>query len=181
MARGDRKSDAAVAQQLEEIIDLANSLPGGYYKRGNQKEIAAQLGVDRTTVYRSLKPLVEKMRETNPEKFIEGRLAQKEVYELMERALIEGKIPPDVARAWQSIRDSISRLMGYDAPSKSITAHVTANTSVQYRFLEHSHGLSADQIEEVFKFMDALPRRKVTIDMSGFGPPQLTEGGNASD
>jgi hypothetical protein len=180
MARGDRKSDAAVEQQLEEIIDLANELPGGPYKYGNQKKMADQLGVHRTTIYRNLKPLVEQMRETNPEKFIEGRLAQKEVYELMERALIEGKIPADVARAWQSIRDSISRLMGYDAPSKSLHVSVAANTAVQYRFLEHSHGLSAEQIEDVFRLMDALPRRTVSIadcypGQSG-KPPQLTEG-----
>src|SRR5437016_6637087 len=110
MGDRSRDDDANVAQQLEEIIDLANEIPGGPARYGNQKKIAAQLGVSRWTVYRSLKPLVEKMRETNPEKFIEGRLAQKEVYELMERALVEGKIPSDVARAWQSIRDSISRL-----------------------------------------------------------------------
>lgn len=156
-------SKAEVAQQLEDIIDLAESLPGNYFKRGKQKKIAAELGVCRQTVAKHLNPLVEKLRETNPEKFIEGQLKQKEIYELMERALVEGHIPPDVARAWQSIRDSISRLMGYDAPSKSVHVNVTANTAVQYRFLERAHGLTADQIESVFKFMDALPRASVSI------------------
>ncbi len=166
--RTGSNSKAGVAKQLEEMIDLAISLPGDPFKRGKQKKIAAELGVCRQTVANHLKPLVNKLRESNPEKFIEGQLEQKEIYELMERSLVEGKIPADVARAWQSIRDSIGRLMGYDGPSKSVHVNVAANTAVQYRFLEHSHGLSADQIEETFRFMDALPRRKVTIDMSGF-------------
>jgi hypothetical protein len=163
MTERTRDDDANVAQQLDEIIDLANEMPGGPHRYGNQKKMAEALGVSRWTIYRSLKPLVEQMRDTNPEKFLEGRLQQKAVYELMEQALVEGTIPPDVARAWQSIRDSISRLMGYDAPSKSVHVNVATNTAVQYRFLEHSHGLRADQIEEVFRFMDALPRRTVSI------------------
>jgi hypothetical protein len=174
-----RDDDANVAQQLEEIIDLANEMPGGPHRYGNQKKMAEAMGVSRWTIYRSLKPLVEQMRETNPEKFLEGRLTQKAVYELMEEALVSGKIEPDVARAWQSIRDSISRLMGYDSPSKSVHVSVTANTAVQYRFLERAHGLTADQIESVFKFMDALPRASVSI--AGCYPKQLTEGEVVAD
>jgi hypothetical protein len=171
MARGDRQSDAAVAQQLEEIIDLANTLPGGYYKRGNQKKIADEVGVNRTTIYRNLKPLVEKLRETNPEKFIEGRLEQKEIYELMERALVEGTIPPDVARAWQSIRDSISRLMGYDAPSKSLHVNVVANQTGRFhKFVQAAAGLTETQLEQVFKFAASLEREPLAMPA---GPPPL--------
>ena len=61
-----------------------------------------------------------------------------------------------------------------NAPTTSVTAHIRGDgTSVQYQFLEHSHGLKADQLQEVFKFMDSLPRTSVTI--ADCFTPQLKE------
>jgi hypothetical protein len=180
MGDRSRDDDANVAQQLEEIIDLANEIPGGPHRYGNQKKMAEALGVSRWTIYRSLKPLVEKMRETNPEKFLEGRLQQKAVYELMEQALVEGTIEPDVARAWQSIRDSISRLMGYDAPSKSVHVNVsTDGTGRFHKFVQSVAGLSEAQLEQVFAFAAALEREPLA--MPAGPPPLMLESGDVEE
>ncbi|MGA8761500.1 MAG: hypothetical protein WB562_01305 [Candidatus Sulfotelmatobacter sp.] len=183
-----KNSTAAVEQQLSEIIDLANSLPSGYYKSGSQKKIAAELGVTRQTVAKHLNPLVKKLRETNPEKFIEGQLKQKEIYELMERALVEGKIPPDVARAWQSIRDSISRLMGYDAPSKSITAHVNGDVDpasmrlwqrAVYELRHIPEAKLASFWERVKPIITELEEREIVLDASYYPPKPALPAGDA--
>lgn len=48
-------------------------------------------------------------------------------------------------------------------------------TGVTVEFLKHSHGLSDTQIEEVFAFMDALPRAPIVVDASYFPPTEEEE------
>ena len=49
----------------------------------------------------------------------------------MERSLVEGKIPGGrCENIGEGVRDSIGRLMGYDAPSKSRHRDVGANTAI---------------------------------------------------
>jgi hypothetical protein len=79
-----------------------------------------------------------------------------------------------------AILDRRVDILGLNAPKKAIVGHVTQNTAVQYRFLEHAHGLSAEQIEEAFRFMDDLPRKRVSIAdcFPGQQPTKLLEDGS---
>lgn len=167
------KSQAEAAHTLEEIIDLAGEMPPSVSRgstkapyiagaRGSRKEIAAAMGVHPTTVTRKLKKVVKELARTNPEGLLEARLQQRAIFELMEEALVSGKIEPDVARAWQSIRDSISRLMGYDAPSKSQSVHVNVEATVPpaYDFYDRVcfefKGVPRDRWEEAFLAVRAV-------------------------
>lgn len=121
------------------------------------------------------KHLAPKWDAMNNEAFREYQL--NELWQLREQ-LSNPAIKPDRRiELALAILDRQIRLAGTEAASKSIVAHVRENTAVQYRFLEHSHGLSAEQIEEVFSFMDSLPRpKKMSIaDLFPTQQPQLAE------
>jgi hypothetical protein len=69
------------------------------------------------------------------------------------------------------VQDRLSRLLGLDAPTKSVSATVSANAggpAEAFEFLRHSHGLSEEQLAEVYAFMDQLPRKPLVIDASSF-------------
>lgn len=67
-----------------------------------------------------------------------------------------------------AIRDRINRLIGCDAPTKSISAKVNADVDpdalVGYRrFVAETRGLDATQIEAVYKFARSLVRPTITV------------------
>jgi hypothetical protein len=153
----------------------------------SQQNAAAELGVCRQTVGKYLRDCDIDWASLNAvalapikKKLIEELLA-------MADAVLAGEYPEKKVETWRGLMSDFAKVAGLNAPTTSITAHVDASsTQVQYRFLEHSHGLSADQIEEVFRFMDALPRRTVSIadcypGQSGKPVPQLIEGEEVTD
>ena len=174
--RGNRNSGAKIEARRAEVVAAVTS-----DDQVGIADLAATLGVSRQTLWRDLQAIEARYVEGSQDDVAAFKKSQYDALIRIESATAEGSIEPDVANALVRIRDSVARLLGLNAPEKRITAHVAANTAVQYRFLEHSHGLSADQIEEVFRFMDALPRRTVSIadcypGQSGKPVPQLTEG-----
>jgi hypothetical protein len=176
--RGNRNPAAKIAQRRAEVaaaIKLDDQV--------GKQELADSLGVSRATLWRDLQAIEARHVEGSKDDVAAFKKSQYDALMRIESATAEGSIPPEVANALIRIRDSVARLLGLNAPERRITAHLDAsNTQVQYRFLEHSHGLSADQIEEVFRFMDTLPRSKVTIaDCFPQQTPQLTEGEKNSD
>jgi hypothetical protein len=64
------------------------------------------------------------------------------------------------------ILKSRRELRGLDEPRKteSKNLNVTVNATIQNQFLERSYGLSALQINEVFRVMDAMPRQRVSLE-----------------
>lgn len=66
------------------------------------------------------------------------------------------------------IHDRLARLLGLDAPTKSISAKVNADVDpdalVGYRrFVAETRGLDTEQIEAVYKFARSLARPTITI------------------
>ncbi len=175
--RGNRNSEAKIEARRAEVAAAINAP-----ERVTRKDLADSLGVSTPTLWRDLKAIRARYVEGSEQDVLAFKRSQYEALMRIEQALIEGTIPADVANAITRIRSEVAKLLGLNAPERRITAHVDASTTqVQYRFLEHSHGLSAEQIEEVFRFMDALPRRTVSIadcypGQSGKPVPQLTEG-----
>jgi len=171
------KSDAATIEARRiRLIELLNE--------GKSEVEAAEMLRDEgypgspDTIRRDVRALAPAWRAANEQAFDEFRQKQLALLsELSEQAKNPNIKPDRRIELLLSILDREIRLTGTEAPSKSIIGHVSGNTTVQYRFLEHSHGLNEQQIEEVFAFMDSLPRRKVSIaDCFPNQRPQLEAG-----
>jgi transcriptional regulator with XRE-family HTH domain len=157
---GKRKPDSVIAQRVADAVPRLNA-------GESQQDVADALGVDRITIYRNLKKLTEKLVG----EATEGRLAQLKVFELIEQSLVEGKVEPEVAREWRAIRSEISQLLGLNAPTKSITAHVATQGDGRFhRFIQAAAGLSDGQLETVLQFAAQIGREPLELPA---GPPPL--------
>jgi hypothetical protein len=149
---GKRSTEAAIEGRRAKVVE-------GVAEGLRQSDLVEELGVSRSTIWRDLEALRTRYSDEADASFADYRKKQLEVLEMIEQAIVNGLILPDVANAWRNVRADISKLLGLDAPTKHLTARVDAGgTALQYRFLERAHGLSEGQIEEVFKMMDAMPR-----------------------
>jgi HTH domain len=142
------------ARQVQIVEELKNGTP--------KHEIADKLQISRATLWRDLRDLQEKaLLVIAPSDLTEIKAAQLKVFELIERNLIEGTIPTDVAREWRGIRSEISQLLGLNAPSRSIQAHVSANlTGRDLRLRKVTYDLDEDQFDSVVAFARGLSREK---------------------
>jgi DNA-binding Lrp family transcriptional regulator len=150
------------ARQVQIVEELKNGTP--------KNEIADKLQISRVTLWRDLRDLQEKaLLVIAPSDLTEIKAAQLKVFELIERNLIEGTIPTDVAREWRGIRSEISQLLGLNAPSKHISAHVSAPDDANYmRFRAAVSGLTEDQLYEVYRFAKSLSREKLPMTDAQF-------------
>jgi hypothetical protein len=128
-----------------------------------QTTIAEELGIHPVTVCRNLAELRKGFMSVSREEF---SVYVKQQVELLTKAIEEvweGKLPPEAANSIRGLMDSIARLTGSNAPTKSIHANVNADVDpgklVGYRkFLYHTRHLSeADVNAKVFPFCDSLP------------------------
>jgi hypothetical protein len=104
---------ATVVEKLQESPNLTN------------QQLANETGVSLATVKRDLAELRQRFSLVTDERYEEFKQAQLAVFELIERNLVEGSVTPEVAREWRGIRSEISQLLGLNAPSRSIQAHVS--------------------------------------------------------
>jgi hypothetical protein len=170
VSRGDPHSKTEIAARQAAIaaeITVSGDL-------GNKEEFADSLGISRTTLWRDLMTLQTQYVEGSREDIRAYKAAQLQALYALEDHIAAGTIETDVGNSLLKVREAIARLLGLNEPDRKLTVNVdVTNTSVQYQFLEHSHGLKADQLQEVFKFMDGLPRTSVTI--ADCFTPQLKE------
>ena len=109
--------------------------------------------------------------------------------EAIAEAIFRSAARGDIAAA----REAMAVLAGSAGSSRSqvnVLVNNSGETSISYEFLKHAHGLSPEQLVEVWAFMDALPRQQITIDSSYFPddsyrelpePRQLTEGNKENE
>jgi hypothetical protein len=135
-------------------------------------EIAAETGASRMTIWRDLKGLMANVQAKLPEEFLALRREQDAVLRKMEELLLTEQADPELVREWRAVRKDMAELWGLNAPTKSITAHVDA-PGRHHELLEHSHGLTDEQLQLVYEFMDSLPRQKAEITFEGFGQKRL--------
>lgn len=174
MSRGNKNKRINVEARKAKILKLGEENPDS--ANWTHEEIADAIGAaNRDAVGRDLRELAIPLVVANAEQRERARIQQRRIYELMEKALIEGRLPTDIVREWRSIRSEISTLDGLNAPEKKIVANVDAtNTTVQYQFLERMNG-RMDRIADVFAFIDSLPRATARI-ADIFPPRQLGDG-----
>ncbi len=162
---GNRRSDAVVTVRRSKVLARV--------KAGEPvTAIAKAVETPYRTVQSDLSALRLQLLASNKEAWEAYRSeVRSDLLALRDKAeSLKGKEAIDAAL---SCIDRLTRLDGLNAPDKSVSVKVSAtSTGLQYQFLEHAGGLSESQLSEVFAFMDSLPRKRVTPDISGF----LTEG-----
>ena len=154
---GKRKPDVVIAARVAEAIPR---LEAGEMR----KDVAKDLGVDGSTIYRNVKKVTDQLNAGS----LEERLGQKAIFEFMEQCLIERSVPVEIIREWKNIRSEISKLMGWDAPARTFSTRVTVEADpttmgLYSRFLHECRELMPEQMEEIFTFMRSLPRHHVDM------------------
>lgn len=131
----------------------------------HQGEIAKELGISRTTFWRDVCRLTKDYTLGNREAF--GQLRDLQVGALMDmaREVHDGTLTPKAGNSIRGFLDSVSKLLGLNAPTKhqnlNVTAKVDSHTLGMYeRFFVESEGLTDAQFEQVWGFMKSLPREE---------------------
>lgn len=174
--RGNKTSKAERAERQSKALELM--------KTGEtQDAIAALLGISRTTFWRDLQTIEARYVAGSAEDVAAFKKSQYEALIRIESATAEGSIDPDVANALVRVRDSVARLLGLNAPTRSVTATINADAEAigPYRkFVQAVQGLDEQQIEQLFLMARELPRRGFTMvqppETSPLWTKQLTEG-----
>ena len=164
MARGNPSSKVTVRRRQAEIIDLVA-------EGMSQTEIAEELGVHRTTIYRNTLPLEIDWANANLAKL--APFKKKLVENIAARAVdvLNGEIEPDVANAWKGLMSELAKVVGLYEPTKSITAHINADPTGRFhKFVTAAAGLTDLQLEQVFEFARNLQREQLPMPD---GPPML--------
>jgi hypothetical protein len=169
--RGDKTSKAERAERQSKALELM--------KTGEtQDAIAALLGISRTTFWRDLQTIEARYVEGSQEDVAAFKKTQYEALIRIESATAEGSIEPEVANALVRVRDSVARLLGLNAPIKSIQANVNINPEHSTEFLlfkEACAGLTEDQLHEVYAAAKTLPRTWVAPPIEANFPPPMVK------
>jgi predicted transcriptional regulator len=86
-----------------------------------QADVSRDLGVTQAAISKALKKLRQTMTVETQATFEEYRRSQLSILELMESALLEGKLPVDVHQAWLRNRLAIADLLGINAPHRTLS------------------------------------------------------------
>lgn len=167
--RGNRNSGAKIAARQAKAAEMMNANPGM-----GQGELAAALGISRQTFWRDLQSIEARYVDGSTEDVRAFKEAQYKALLQIESATAEGTIPPDVANALTRIRSEVAKLLGLNAPERSITAHIRTDASGRFhKFVQSAAGLTDTQLEQVFQFAASLKREPLAMPA---GPPPLMLG-----
>jgi len=131
------------------------------------------------TIQRDVAGLTPSWRKENASAF-EAQQAE----ELIRLAELEAALVNPAIRADRKIELALSiiaariKLLGLNAPTKSIVGHVDAEASpVFLRFKKAAAGHSEEQVEDAIKYLENLPRERVITvkDESWFPKPEVKE------
>jgi hypothetical protein len=170
------KNKIRVARKRKRIVQLAVK---GKTIREMSEALTAEgyTGTSRAQVHRDLvflaKTSSQNVEEAREEAHDELRQLKKMIA-TAEQLTFGEKVDKHLA-----VHDRLSRLLGMDAPTKSVSASINANAgtpSEAFEFLRHAHGLSEEQLAETYAFMDELPRKPLVIDASYFPEPEQPGG-----
>ncbi|HEY4052339.1 MAG TPA: HTH domain-containing protein [Terriglobales bacterium] len=120
--RGNKTSKAEREARRSKALEVLKENPNA-----SQQQVAEAVGVSRMTLYRDLKSLTLRLATANLAEHQQRVEIQEAVLELMEQALLEEKIEPEVANSWRQIRADIADLRGLNAPAKSLSVKVDAS------------------------------------------------------
>src|SRR5579864_2135012 len=113
-----RNSKAKQAANQQKIVQ-------GTVEGKTQSTIAGELGLARETVNRQLAKLRDGFVTASREEFSQYVKQQVELLTKAIEEVWEGKLPPDAANSIRGLLDSVARLTGSNAPTKSIVGHLS--------------------------------------------------------
>lgn len=173
--RGNRNSGAKIAARQAKAAEMMNANPAL-----GQSELAAALGISRQTFWRDLQSIEARYVDGSTEDVRAFKEAQYKALLQIESATAEGTIPPDVANALTRIRSEVAKLLGLNAPERSITAHIKTDATGRFhKFVQAAAGLTDTQLGQVFQFATSLER--VPLAMPAGPPPLMLESGATSE
>lgn len=116
--RGNKTSVHTRTKRAQRVIELAKT-------GATKQEIAADIGVSRVTLWRYLQALDVQFVESNRDAIAE--LKKKVAGEIAQQAdnVLSGDLDPKAAAAWNGLISTFNKMLGLNAPTKSIQAHVS--------------------------------------------------------
>ena len=165
--RGNATSKAHRAERRAQALTLM--------KEGkSQTEIARELKVSRMTFWRDLQAIEAQFVVGSSDDVREFKQQQLDALMKIEEATAKGTIAPDVANALTRIRDSVAKLLGLDAPTRSVHFKAEAGDLFSMKMRKACDGLTEAQVEIVLDFAAKLPReaKKTVMDASWFPQPE---------
>jgi hypothetical protein len=160
-----RNSKAKQAANQQKIVQ-------GTVEGKTQSTIAGELGLARETVNRNLAKLREGFQLATKEQFSDYVQHQVSLLTELASQLWEGEVPADVGNSIRGVLDSIAKLTGSNAPTKSISAHVNGDAQVipiehQLEYLNAFAGLYEDErLEELDRVKARKRTCRVVMDAS---------------
>lgn len=168
--RGNKNSKAVIEQRRTE---LAKRLSKGE-RRG---ALAKELGVSRMTLHRDIQALTVNFRADNRAAFAEYREAHLKVLQTMGNAVLEGKVSPDIAGEFRKYQQDIAKLLGLNAESRSVVAHVTAEVDPAKlkgyrRFVHETRFLPESKLPQVWAFIRTIEEVPTAQSAALLLPPE---------
>jgi DNA-binding CsgD family transcriptional regulator len=150
-----RYSKAKQAANQQKIVQ-------GTVEGKTQSTIAVELGLTRETVNRNLAHLRKGFVSASREEFSAYVKQQVELLTKAIEEVWEGKLPPEAANSIRGLMDSIARLTGSNAPTKSISAHVQVGNEITQgfyvEFARRTMKLKRESSwQRLWEFIDSMP------------------------
>jgi DNA-binding Lrp family transcriptional regulator len=161
---GNKKSNGAIAKRR---LEVAKRLPQGEQVGA----LAKELGVSRVTLWRDIKKLTLQFSDASREAFQQYKQAHLNVLQKMAHAVLEEKVSPDVAGEFRKYQQDIAKLLGLNAESRSVVAHVTAEIDPAKlkgyrRFVYETRFLPESKLPQVWAFIrtiEEIPTAESTL------------------
>jgi DNA-binding CsgD family transcriptional regulator len=154
MRRGDRNADAHIQGRRQKVMELMS-------EGKDQPDIVEELGISRMTLWRDLQSLEKKYGVENSEQLKAIKAKMFETLIKAAEAVWVGEIEPEVANAYRGILAEVSKLLGLNAPQKTISAHVDLNEqqSRYARIMRACRGILAEERwNQIIAYLEQLPR-----------------------
>lgn len=174
MPRNSKAKQAANQQKIVEGLAVGKK----------QTQIAEELGLHPVTVSRNLALLRDGLVSASREEFSTFVKQQVELFTKAIEEVWEGKLTPEAANSIRGMMDSIARLTGSNAPTKSISANVNVEQQVipieqQLEYLNAFAGLYEDErLEELDRVKARKRTCRVVMDASWGNSKLLPESGS---
>ena len=156
MSRGNRSSAAVMEKRAGRLLELKKL---GHSVTDCEDILKAEgYPADRNTLTRDLTRLRQQFNASNSAEFAEYVREQVELLTKVVEEVWGGNLAPEAANSIRGLMDSIARLTGSNAPSKSIVGHVSG-PKLDSLYLD---------IREVLLDLDDADKQEALLLMRGF-------------
>ena len=170
---GNKKSNSAIAKRRTELAERLS-------KGERVGKLAKELGVSRVTLWRDVKNLTLQFSDPSRAAFQEYRQAHLKVLQTMAQAVLEEKVSAEVAREFRRYQADIAKLIGLNAETRSVVAHVTAEVDPAKlkgyrRFVHETRFLPESKLPQVWAFIRTIEELPTAVSTALLLPPDEAE------